>query len=387
MARPQIRLKGFNDEWNESSFDCLFSVVNDSKSNVPKSEYQQIGTYPVVDQSKKYIVGYTDGNNPIIPQKSLIIFGDHTREIKYIDFPFYTGADGTKVLKCKNQDSMFLYYLVSSLHIPNTGYNRHFKYLRETVFAIPESSTEQEEIAKYFRSLDALIQAAAKKIDSLKQMKAACLQSMFPQPGETAPKVRFKGFTGDWESSKLKSFVRRVTRKNKKLETLLPLTISSQDGLVSQIDYFNNVVASSNLSGYYLIKKGEFAYNKSYSSGYPFGSVKRLDAYEMGALSTLYIVFEIVSGISSNYLACFFDTSLWYDEVNQRAAEGARNHGLLNISAEDFLDINIMLPKSPEEQEKIASFFSELDNQIRLHEQRLGKLKQIKASCLDKMFV
>ena len=134
MAKPQIRIKGFNVGWCASSFDSLFSVVNDSKSNVPKNCYKNNGTYPVVDQSKKYIVGFTDGNNPIVPKEGLIIFGDHTREIKYIDFPFYTGADGTKVLKCIYHNCRFLYYLVSSLNIPNTGYNRHFKYLQEAVF-------------------------------------------------------------------------------------------------------------------------------------------------------------------------------------------------------------------------------------------------------------
>ena len=146
-------------------------------------------------------------------------------------------------------------------------------------------------------------------------------------------------------------------------------------------------MVGSNIRNYYLLKKGEFAYNKSYSNGYPFGSVKRLERYEQGILSTLYITFSIDNSISSDYLTHFFDTNLWHKEVAERAAEGARNHGLLNIGANDFLDINIWKPESKDEQQAIASYFTSLDHQISLQSQRLEKLKQIKSACLDKMFV
>ena len=106
---------------------------------------------------------------------------------------------------------------------------------------------------------------------------------------EKRPKLRFPGFDEPWKAEKLSDFAERVTRKNTNNETSLPLTISSKDGLVDQISYFNKTVASKDMSGYYLLKNGEYAYNKSYSVGYDFGSVKRLDRYDMGALSTLYI--------------------------------------------------------------------------------------------------
>ena len=255
---------------------------------------------------------------------------------------------------------------------------------------IPLSYTEQQKIASYFQSLDSLIQTISKKLASLKQIKAASLQSMFPQEGETVPKVRFKGFEGKWEKEKLCNIASRITRKNKNLESFTPLTISAIEGLVSQLTYFNNIVASSNISGYYLIKNGEFAYNKSYSNGFPYGSIKRLDKFDMGVLSTLYIVFALNkqnTSILSDYLVIFFNTTLWHHEIAKRAEEGARNHGLLNISAEDFLDINIIYPKDLLEQQKIASYFCNLDKQISLQTQRLEKLKQIKVACLDKMFV
>lgn len=170
--------------------------------------------------------------------------------------------------------------------------------------------------------------------------------------------------------------VDRVVRKNTNNESSLPLTISAQYGLVDQITYFNNRVASRDVSNYYLVLNGEFAYNKSTSDGFPFGAVKRLDLYEKGVLSTLYIVFSIKNQAetNSNFLTVFFDTDRWHKGVSERAAEGARNHGLLNISAEDFFDIDLFLPKSEKEQAAIGEYFKTLDRLITLHQCKLGKM-------------
>ena len=185
-----------------------------------------------------------------------------------------------------------------------------------------------------------------------------------------APAIRFKGFSDAWEQRKLGELVDRVVRKNTNNESTLPLTISAQYGLVDQITYFNNRVASRDVSNYYLVLNGEFAYNKSTSDGYPFGAVKRLDLYEKGVLSTLYIVFapKKEQQIDSDYLTVFFDTDRWHKGVAERAAEGARNHGLLNISAEDFFDIDLSVPKDIVEQKQIGAFIRQLDNLITLHQ-------------------
>ena len=202
------------------------------------------------------------------------------------------------------------------------------------------------------------------------------------------PAIRFKGFSGTWEQRKLGELVDRVVRKNTNNESTLPLTISAQYGLVDQITYFNNRVASRDVSNYYLVLNGEFAYNKSTSDGYPFGAVKRLDLYEKGVLSTLYIVFtpKKEQQINSDFLTVFFDTDRWHRGVAERAAEGARNHGLLNISAEDFFDIDLSVPKDVAEQKQIGAFICQLDNLITLHQRKYEKLHNIKKSMLEKMF-
>ena len=186
------------------------------------------------------------------------------------------------------------------------------------------------------------------------------------------PRCFLGSFDFSWEQRKLGELVDRVVRKNTNNESTLPLTISAQYGLVDQITYFNNRVASRDVSNYYLVLNGEFAYNKSTSDGYPFGAVKRLDLYEKGVLSTLYIVFapKKEQQIDSDYLTVFFDTDRWHKGVAERAAEGARNHGLLNISAEDFFDIDLSVPKDIVEQKQIGAFIRQLDNLITLHQRK-----------------
>ena len=199
------------------------------------------------------------------------------------------------------------------------------------------------------------------------------------------PQLRFKGFTDPWEERKLSSISERVTRKNKNNESTLPLTISAQDGLVDQNDFFNKQVASRDVTGYFLVKNGEFAYNKSYSNGYPWGAIKRLDKYDMGVLSTLYIVFRPTK-INSQFLVSYYDTTRWYREVSKNAAEGARNHGLLNIAPTDFFNTLLVVPKIVDEQQKIGSFFKQLDDTIALHQRKLAKLKELKQGYLQKLF-
>ena len=175
----------------------------------------------------------------------------------------------------------------------------------------------------------------------------------------------------------LSDFSERVTRKNTKNETNLPLTISSKDGLVDQISYFNKMVASKDISSYYLLKEGEYAYNKSYSVGYDFGSIKRLDHYPMGALSTLYICFALKRH-NSDLIRAYFDSLKWYREIYMISAEGARNHGLLNVPTEDFFQTIHYLPQDTREQRKIANFIITLDRRIDAQQSLVKSLKKYK---------
>lgn len=258
------------------------------------------------------------------------------------------------------------------------------KKLGQLKYSLPLVA-EQKKIAEILSTQDKAIELQARKIEELKRFKKGCLERMFPRKGQKVPEKRFPGFTDDWEQRKLGELVDRVIRKNTNNESTLPLTISAQYGLVDQITYFNKRVASRDVSNYYLVLNGEFAYNKSTSDGYPFGAVKRLDLYEKGVLSTLYIVFvpKKEQQIDSDFLTVFFDTDRWHKGVSERAAEGARNHGLLNISAEDFFDIDLSVPKEVAEQKQIGAFIRQIDNLITLHQRKLEEMKRQKKALMQ----
>ena len=169
--------------------------------------------------------------------------------------------------------------------------------------------------------------------------------------------------------------VDRVTRKNQDLVSELPLTISAQYGLIDQNEFFDKRVASKDVSGYYLIENGEFAYNKSTSTDAPWGAIKRLDRYKNGVLSTLYIVFGIKENnpVDSDFLVSYYSTNLWHKGIHEIAAEGARNHGLLNIAPADFFETKLMIPQDIEEQKKIGKYFEELERLITLHHRKYMK--------------
>ena len=385
--KPKIRVKGCLDDWDNIPLGKLFRESNDRSSD---GELLSVSLrYGVVKAS---LNGRFDNSSEDKSHYKVVNIGD----IAYNTMRMWQGACGvsnfngivspayTVITPLSNLVQTFFIRLfknkrtlksfrVNSQGLTSDTWNLKYPLFREINVYYPISQSEQKLISTFFDVLDNKMEIVASRLASLKQVKEASLQAMFPQKGETVPKIRFKGFEGEWEDVKLSSFAKRIKRRNSCMESTLALTIASALGLVSQNDYFNNSVVGANIRNYYLLKRGEFAYNKSYSNGYPFGSVKRLDRYEQGILSTLYIVFTIDDSISSDYLTHFFDTTL--------------NHGLLNISAEDFLDIAIWKPRSIEEQQQIASYFTSLDKQIALQTQQLEKLRQIKAACLDKMFV
>ena len=198
--------------------------------------------------------------------------------------------------------------------------------------------------------------------------------------------MRFPEFTDEWKESVLSDFVERVKRKNKNNLCKLPLTISAQYGLVDQISFFNKVIASENMSNYYLLHKGDFAYNKSYSSEYPWGAIKRLDCYEQGTLSSLYICFKPYSHVSSDFLTHYFETSKWHQGISEIAVEGARNHGLLNVGIQDFFETRHCLPQSLLEQEKIAKFLNLIEERIATQNKIIEDLKKLKSAIIDKSF-
>lgn len=199
------------------------------------------------------------------------------------------------------------------------------------------------------------------------------------------PALRFEGFTDPWVQCKLSEIVKPIRRKNKNNEANIPLTISDIYGIIDQRGYFNRQVASKDLSNYTLLLNGDFAYNKSYSTNNHYGTVARLDNYESGALSTLYITFR-PQFISSDFLMFYYKSSKWHEEIYKIAAEGARNHGLLNIFTDDFFSTKLIVPREELEQDKISKLLSSLDSIITLEQEKLEHLTDISNYLSSKLF-
>ena len=399
---PKLRFPGFTEDWEQRKLESI--LIEYTEKN-PGNE-----DLPVLTSSRQGLTKQEDHFGSVqrhdISDYNVIPLGFCTYRNRSDDktFTFNINRIVSRGLVSKfypvfdinngNVDFITAYLnnnigIIKSLAVNAIGTSQvvlSLRTLRNIEVTLP-SKMEQVAIGNYIRKLDIYITLHQRKLNNLKLKKKALLQKLFPKNGERYPELRFPGFTDAWEQRKLSQITVRVTRKNGN-QSDLPLTISAQDGLVDQRKYFNRQVASRDMSNYYLIKKGEFAYNKSYSEGYPFGAVKRLEYYDIGALSTLYILFEITDkNISSDFLVSYYMTHLWYKEVSKRAAEGARNHGLLNISTEDFFNSELNIPNSIEEQVKIGNLIKQFDKFITLHQRKLEHLQLQKKALLQQMFV
>lgn len=237
---------------------------------------------------------------------------------------------------------------------------------------------EQEKIAQILSTWDLAIEKQEQLIEKKKEFKKGLMQRLLS--GE----VRFKEFNDKWKVVSLGSIFDRVTDKNN-IGSENVLTISAQNGLVNQEDYFNKSVSSKDLSGYYLLKKGDFAYNKSYSNGYPLGAIKKLNNYDEGVVSPLYICFRAKENISTCFYEQYFESGFLNKEIFKIAQEGARNHGLLNVSVTEFFkDIKIAKP-SLEEQNKIAEVLISADKEMELLGKELEALKLQKKGLMQRL--
>ena len=395
MGKPKIRFKGYTEDWEQRKLDDVVKFLDTMRK--PLEGAKRIsGPYPYYGASG--IVDYVDG---YLFDEELILLSEDGANITDRNYPVCFLASGkywvnnhAHVLRTKqgNENN----FICNSLERKDyTQYNTGMampKLNKETCKKIPilcPGFEEQKKIGDYFRSLDNLITLHQRKCDETKKLKKCMLQKMFPKEGEKVPEIRFSGFAGDWKQRKLEEIVNRITRKNSKLISELPLTISAQQGLIDQNEFFDKRVASKDVSGYYLIKNGEFAYNKSTSNDAPWGAIKRLDRYENGVLSTLYIVFEIKDEtlVNSDFLVAYYSTNLWHKGIHEIAAEGARNHGLLNIAPTDFFKTKLKLPADIEEQKEIGEYFKKIDLLITFHQQKCDELKNIKKFMLQNMFV
>jgi len=238
---------------------------------------------------------------------------------------------------------------------------------------------EQKAIAQVLSTWDTAIQKTEALLAQKELRKKWLMQQLL------TGKKRLKGFDAKWREVRLSDLFERVVRKNIEGNTNV-ITISAQRGFVRQTDFFNKRVASETLDNYFLVKRGEFCYNKSYSNGYPWGATKRLNDFEKAVVTTLYICFKIksISEVSGDYFEQFFGANLLDKGLTQIAHEGGRAHGLLNVTPSDFFSLKIKIPLF-KEQTAIAQVLQAADKEIELINARTAQLREQKKGLMEEL--
>ena len=337
---PSLRFPEFTGEWKYFSINDVCSEFKSGK-NIKADLISSNGNFPVYGGNglRGYTSSYNHDGLYVLIGRQGALCGN----VRSVFGKIYITEHAIAVAGNEKSDTNFLHYLFLKMNLgqysdqsaqPGLAVNKLLK-----LKVLLPSISEQIKIAKLLSLLDERIAVQNRLIEDLKKLRCAIIENVFCSPNHNESALRFKGNTDPLSTYRMEDFCSRITRKNKDNQCSLVLTIAAQYGLVDQESFFNKTVASENLAGYYLLHKGEFAYNRSYSAGYDWGAVKRLEKYPEGVLSTLYICFKIdESAVDSDYLAYYFESTKWHKGLSDIAGEGARNHGLLNVSVNDYFN-------------------------------------------------
>lgn len=391
MAKPEIRLKGFKGEWCIKPINRIASLKAGKSFNKNDAvDLPTSGYYPCYggNGQRGYVPYYNqDGKYNIIGRQGALCGCVNIAEGR-----FYATEHAVLVTPIVDIDFNFLHESLVRANINQyaTGAAQpgiSVANVNAQLYLNIPTLDEQKALGDFFKSLDSMIQGVTKKIASLKQMKQACLVSMFPQAGETTPRVRFKGFEGEWEKKILNDCLDISHEKNldNRYGKNDVLSVSDDCGVMNQIELLGRSYAGKSVSNYGVLNNGEIVYTKSPLKSKPYGIVK-MNTGKTGIVSVLYAIYVAKENTSTGFIHYYFDPAWRLNAyLLPLVNKGAKN--TMNISDEMALTGYIMIPKDIREQQKIATYFTSLDKQISLQEARLEKLKQIKSACLDKMFV
>lgn len=410
MKEPKIRFKGFSGEWKRSTLGDL--ALFSKGSGYSKSDICKEGT-PVILYGRMYTkyqsvfdeidTFVNPKDNSVISKGGEVIIPGSGESPEDISLAAMVKNEGVilggdlNILKFNQKVndpafmSMAITYSPTRAELSSYSQGKTVVHLRNSEIAkgtirYPNIS-EQNTIVNYVLSLDAQISASTSRLASLKQMKAASLQAMFPQEGETVPKVRFKGFEGEWKKVKLSECLEISTERNLNNEYGVNevLSVSDEEGVMNQIKLLGRSYAGKSVANYKILRTNQVVYTKSPLKAKPYGIVK-VNKGETGIVSVLYAVYNAKECASPDYIHYYFEPTFRINNyLLPLINKGAKN--TMNISDEVSLQGDIILPNTLDEQLRIVEFLQSLDRQIALRTQRLEKLKQIKAACLDKMFV
>ena len=397
MMEPKIRFKGFEGEWKTSTIGDFTTSFSGGTPTAGASEFYG-GNIPFIrsgeiHESKTELflteAGLNNSSAKVVEKGTLLyaLYGATSGEVGISKIKGAINQAILAIYPNKTVDKRFLAnYLQSHKEkivgeLLQGGQGNLSGALVKSISVTYPNNREQQTISDYVDSLDSQISASTSRLASLKQMKAASLQAMFPQEGKTVPKIRFKGFEEEWKKVSFKDFTFHAGTKNRDNLPLESYSISNEFGFKPQNEQFENggTMTQADKRMYYIVSPNSFAYNPARIN---VGSLGYYEGKEDVIVSSLYEVFKTDDTICDKFLLYWFKTDIFQKMIEQFQEGGVR----LYFFYDKMCKCSLMRP-SLAEQQAIASYFTSLDRQISLQSQHLEKLKQIKSACLDKMFV
>ena len=405
MAKPEIRLKGFEGEWEIKQLNKLGFMTAGGTPSTFNSDYwngtinwlqsgaiQNNIIYPDSVIKKITEEGLKNSSTYLIKKDSVLIAitGATCANIGYLSFPSCANQSVVSLEPNSSVHPMFVFQNLLTIRDKILAYKGgsaqsgvSLNNLKKVELCLPVVFEEQVSIADYFMAFDTMKQATEKKIESLKQIKSACLFSMFPQAGETTPRVRFKGFEGEWDYLPMSDIFMERHDISTITESLPQLSFTIEEGVIRPEDRKTNkrdfLIKDKSNKKYLVTRLDDIIYNPA---NVIYGAIHKNSLCD-GVVSPIYKIFYTVQDPS--FMECVVRRPEFIKEMTIYM-EGTVQK-LRTLKPEAFLRMSAYIAPSLEEQKKIGNYFRSLDKQISLQEKRLEKLKQIKAACLDKMFV
>lgn len=402
MNVPKIRFETFTEEWRETSIGQVAHIIGGGTPSTSNIHYwggdiqwftpSEVGHCKYVNKSERTIseLGLNESSAKLLPANSILLSSRATIGEMSINTCECSTNQGFQSLVPYNADLEFLFYIMHTKKNDLIRESNGSTFLeisankvRSLGLVVPKRN-EQEKIGLFLKNIDSSIETLSKKITLLKQTKQACLQSMFPQLGETKPRVRFKGFEEDWEPTLVGDC---GTWSKGRLLSKEDITPKGESKCIHYGELFtlygeviNNVRSKTNLQQGCVSQIGDILFPDSDVT--PTGLARCSALMEEGVVLGGGInILKPYKHIHPPFLS--YSINMEKEQIISRVTGTTVRH----INSRALSDIVVMLPTAIKEQQALANYFSNLDKQITLQAQRLEKLKQIKSACLDNMFV
>ena len=384
---PKIRFYSYQGAWVENRIADVVKIS--AGGDVDKVRLKESGKYPVIANAltNKGIVGFYDDYKVKAPAVTVTGRGDVGYAVARHEN--FTPVVRLLTLQSDSIDVDYLENQINSMKILNesTGVPQLTAPQLGNYKVYHPEIEEQSAIGSLFRTLDDLLSSYKDNLANYQSLKETMLSKMFPKAGQSVPEIRLDGFEGEWKEVQLSDICKKVIEKNKDNDFNETFTNSAEFGIINQRDFFDRDISNEkSLNTYYVVRNNDFVYNPRISNYAPVGPVKRNKLGRTGVMSPLYFVFRVVnSNIDLDFLETFFDTNIWHKFMKLNGDSGARADRFA-IKDSIFLKMPIVFP-SITEQQAIGAYFSNLDNLINSHQEKISQLETLKKKLLQDMFI